>query len=274
MIGIVIFGFFCLGLYGLVCGLVYEYQDRLVFFPYGHISLNPGNHNLDFDTFEIEVEEGVKVTGWIVETDSEAPWVLHFHGNAGNISNRVDHLKFFSDLGYNGVVFDYRGYGESTGTPSESGLIADGLAVVNYLKDEKAVSPKKFFYFGESLGGGVAAAVAETVPPRALILKSTFTSVPDRADEIYPFLPNQWLAKNRFETKRRIQDFLFPKLILHGRADEVIPFHHGQKLFQAAHEPKIFVETIGGHNTSPLELGEKFKEKVRAFVSEALPQES
>lgn len=261
------------GGYGSICYLIYKHQDRMIYFPSNVIEQDPGQAGLAYEEFEVEVEPGVKLSGWIVENDLEAPWVLHFHGNAGNISHRVDHLAFLSELGFNGVVFDYRGYGQSSGQPSEEGLVADGLAVVKYLQEKRAVDPRFLVYWGESLGGGVAAAVALKKPPRALVLQSTFTSVTDMAAETYPFLPVRWLARTKLPTVDRIPTFLFPKMIVHSQADFTIPYRHGQKLYQAALEPKKFFQTTGDHNTSVLEQGDEFKAAFQAFVQSAVPQE-
>jgi fermentation-respiration switch protein FrsA (DUF1100 family) len=273
MVMLGVLGTLVVGGYAAVCGLVYKHQDSLLYFPEDYMGSDPASAQLDFEEFSIEVAPDVTVTGWIVEKDPSAPWILQFHGNAGNISNRVPHLKLFSELGFNGVLFDYRGYGKSTGTPSEDGLVEDGLAVVKYLKEEKGVDRKFLIYWGESLGGAVAAAVAVKEEPRALILKSTFTSVPDLASETYPFLPVRYLSKTQFDTKNLVPNFLFPKLVVHGHADRLVPFHHGQRLFQLSLEPKTFLKVDRGHNASPLELGDEFKQTVQKFVTESVPQD-
>jgi len=256
-----------------VCAAVYKYQDKLLFFPDDYFAQDPSSAGLSVEEFEVEVEPGSTITGWISEIDPAAPWVLHFHGNGGNISHRIDHLLLFKQLGFNGVVFDYRGYGKSKGTPSEAGLVADGHAMVKYLTEERGVNEQRLVYFGESLGGGVAAAVSETEPPRALILKSTFTSVPDMAAELYPFLPARMLSKTEFSTKDRVPKFLFPKLVIHSRVDTIIPFAHGQRLYQLCGEPKAFLELHRDHNTSPLDLGEDFKRAVHDLVQESVPKD-
>lgn len=274
LIVLAVLGTLVVGCYAVLCGVVYKYQDRLIFFPDDYMSGDPEAVGLPFEDFSIEHEDGATVTGWIVEKDKDAPWILHFHGNAGNISNRLDHLRLFEDLGFNGVVFDYRGYGKSQGTPSESGLVEDGIAVVEHLLDKREVPKKSLIYFGESLGGGVAASVAQTKPPQAMILKSTFTSIPDLGSDIYGFLPVSALSRHRFETKSKIEKFLFPLLVVHSRSDTLIPFQHGQRLYQLAPEPKLFFESYGGHNASPLELGEEFKKTIKDFVTNAVPSQS
>ena len=273
IIVLAVLGTIFFGGYGILCGVLYKYQDKLVYFPDDYFPKDPAAEGLAFEEFELEVEPGATVTGWVFKSDPEAPWILHFHGNAGNISGRIDHLKLFKELGFNGVVFDYRGYGKSKGVPNEKGLVADGLAVVKYMTDTLLVDPNRLIYFGESLGGGVASAVAEVEEPRALILKSTFTSVPDLGSELYPFVPVRLISHTEFNTKDRVKRFLFPKLIIHGRPDTVIPYEHGQRLYQMASEPKRFLDVYRDHNTGPLGLGQEFKQVVKEFVLEAVPDD-
>lgn len=257
--------------YGALCGLVYLKQDSLLYFPSAVIPVDPGELGLAFESFEIPLAQGdSSVTGWLVRADNpaDAPWVMFFHGNGGNIANNISYLAFFKKLGYNGVVFDYRGYGRSKGIPSEAGLVEDARAVREYLITEQGASPESLIYFGESLGGGVACALAAEIPPAGLIMKSTFTSVPARAAEIYPFLPVRWIARTRFESDSRIAKIACPKLFLHAHNDDVVPYHHGQRLFELAGEPKTWLDIPGGHSTGPLELGKEFSSVVGQFIAE------
>lgn len=251
--------------YGGLCALVYGNQDKLTYFPFSKVSVNPGDYQLEFQEFELEQGPN-SVTGWIVPAGEEAPWVLHFHGNGGNIAGRIGHLQLLHRLGFNAVVFDYRGYGRSRGKPSEPGLIEDAVAVRSHLLETYGVSPRKLVYFGESLGGGVACALAEKHPPVGLILKSTFSSIPDVGAAAYPFLPVHLLATNRFESVRRVPEFKFPKLHLHSQSDEVVPYKFGRRLFEAAAEPKQWLDIPGTHNTGPLELGQDFARAIEEFV--------
>lgn len=256
--------------YSGLCLLIYLKQDSLTYFPIREIPVDPGELGLDFESFELDLGDS-SVTGWIVRADPKAPWILHCHGNGGNIAYRIDYLALFRRLGFNGVVFDYRGYGKSRGQPTESGLTEDALAVREHLVEKEGAKPDKLIYFGESLGGAVACALAEKEPPAGLILKSTFTSYPEMAGVVYPFLPVRLLARARYDSLSKVKDFHFPILVMHSPSDEVIPYHLGQRLFDRASEPKIFKEIGGTHNTSALELGPDFAETVKSFVEQTVP---
>ena len=252
--------------YAGLCGLVYARQDSMLFFPSPTVLGNPSDLGLEYEEFELPVADG-SVTGWLVQAERrDAPWVIIFHGNAGNISSHIDHLPFFHNLGFHAVLFDYRGYGKSRGVPSEANLVEDGLAVRTYLLEREGVRPESLFYFGESLGGGVAAATAEKAAPAGLILKSTFTSVPDRGAQDFPFLPIKLLARTRLDTLSRVQRFDFPKLIIHGPADEVISYSHGRTLWEKALEPKTWLEIPGTHNSRPQDLGPGYRDAIKTFV--------
>lgn len=259
----------CLGYLGL-CALVYARQPSLVFFPSREVRLTPADVGLAYEEWWIRTEDGLTLHAWAIQNPACDSWVLHCHGNGGNIAGRISHLQLFRSLGLNAVIFDYRGYGKSEGTPrDEEGLLRDAEAVWRKLTLEREIPPAKIVLMGESLGGGVAAALAERHRPAGLILHSTFTSLPDRGAEIYPFLPVRLLSRIRLDTLGRVRGLDCPKLFVHGREDEVIPFHHGLRLYEAAAEPKRWLEVPGGHNSSPLQLGEEFRLALGQFVIDA-----
>lgn len=252
-----------------LCGFVYAVQDSLTFFPARALPYTPANARLEYRDLNLRAADGVAFHGWLVEHPNPAGWVLHCHGNGGNIAGRIDHLRLFHSLGFNGVVFDYRGEGK----PSEAGLVADATAVWKHLTEELKVSPDKIVLFGESLGGGVACALAAEHRPAGLVLKSTFSSLPDVAARHYPYLPARLLMKTRFPSAKRVAEMDCPKLVCHGPADEVVPFDLGRRLFEKAAGPKEFLELPGGHNTSPLDLGEEFHQTLNRFMRAAVKAE-
>lgn len=229
--------------------LVYFGQSRLIYFPQQQISNTPKDIGLDYTSVNIATSDGETLHGWWVPASNAKGTVLFFHGNAGNISHRINYLKMFERLGYNTLLFDYRGYGQSSGAPSESGTYLDAQAVWRYLTETKDITPAQIVLYGESLGGAVAAWLAAHEKPGLLVLASTFTSVPDMAAEIYPFLPVRWLARFQYNTLESLQSVTCPVFIAHSAEDEIVPFEQSQQLFKAASEPKQFLFLAGGHNT-------------------------
>lgn len=231
--------------------LVFFAQSHLIYFPQvaRNLVITPAQEGLDYESVTITTADNEALHGWFVPASSTAKvTILFFHGNAGNISHRMDYLLTFHRLGYNTFIFDYRGYGKSSGSPSESGTYQDASAAWQYLTEEKAIPPSEIVLFGESLGGAIAAWLATQHEPRALVMASTFTSIPDLAAELYPFLPARLLSRFQYSTIDYLQSITCPVLIAHSPQDEIVPFSHGQALFQAASEPKQFLTLQGGHN--------------------------
>ena len=196
---------------------------------------------------------GVTLSAWIVPAAAAAPpsnmWLLICHGNLGNIGyrQRPEFYALIRDLGINLLAFDYRGFGESTGTPDEPGLYADATASYEYLTRTLSVPPERVVIFGHSLGSGVAIELASRVPSAGLIVEGAYTSVVERGQELFPFFPVALIATQRFPSLDRIASINVPKLFLHSREDTVIPYAHGRRLFEAARAPKRFVDVKGGH---------------------------
>jgi fermentation-respiration switch protein FrsA (DUF1100 family) len=181
--------------------------------------------------------------------DSTGLWLLICHGNAGNLSefDRPVHYAGLRRLGLNLLAFDYRGYGESEGVPTEAGLSQDADAAYRYLREQRGVPADRIIVFGHSLGSAVAVDLASRVPVGGLIVEGALTSVVERGQELYPYIPVRWIAGTRFASIDKIARVTVPKLFLHATGDEVIPLAHGRRLYQAASAPKTFVELQGGH---------------------------
>ena len=250
-------GFLRLLLLFLVCYLLVLLvlrlgESRMLYVPGGSRTLLPPPPELHLDVRKATVTagDGVRLASWIMPSgDGSGYWLLICHGNAGNISEagRPLHYAGLRDLGLSLFAFDYRGYGESEGVPSEKGLYRDADAAYRYLRDTVGIPPERIVLFGHSLGSAVAVELASRVPAAGLILDGALTSVVERAQEMFPYAPVRWIAASRFPSIDRVGGLTLPKLFLHARADEVIPFAHGRRLFEAAAEPKEFVALRGGH---------------------------
>ncbi len=227
-------------------------ESRLLYAPGPGRSLVPPPPELQLpvERAEISTEDGLELVAWVIRTEgARAPWLLICHGNGGNISDagRPFHYAGLRALGLNLLAFDYRGYGESEGAPSESGLYRDAHAAYRFLRDSLGVPPERIFIFGHSLGSAVAVELAGGAPAAGLILDGALTSVTERAQEIYRFVPVRWIAASRYASIDRIGALTLPKLFLHAKDDDVVPIGHGRRLFEAAPPPKRFVALAGGH---------------------------
>lgn len=236
--------------YAAVVALVFVFQARLVYYPGigREVTVSPLAYGLAFEPVEIRTSDGETLHGWWVPADKARGTVLLLHGNAGNISHRLDYLLMFNRFGHSTFIVDYRGYGRSSGTPSEQGTYRDAESAWDYLRQARSVRQQDLVIAGESLGGGVATWLAARVAPRALLLFSTFTSVNDLGSEIYWFLPVRLINRIGYDNLRNLERINAPLFIAHSRDDEIVPYAHGRRVFEAAREPKEFLEMRGGHN--------------------------
>ncbi len=261
--------------YAGLAALIYFKQDALVFqaaMDRG-FQATPASIGLRFDSLALTTDDGEKLDGWHVPAGTGMPargLMIVFHGNAGNISHRLDYLRMFHDLGYASLILDYRGYGRSSGKPSEEGTYLDASAAWRHATQTLGYPAEKIALFGESMGGAVAAQLAAARQPAALVLASTFTSVPDLGAEIYPWLPVHALARIRYDTRERLGTIATPVLVIHSRGDDIIPFAHGERLFAAARPPKQFLEIEGGHNDGFIFGREAWVRRLDDFLHSAL----
>ncbi len=250
--------------------ILFLFQARLIYYPSRRIRTTPEDIGLSYEKVSFAAQDGIKLSGWFIPAEKSRGTLLFCHGNAGNISNRLESIDIFNQLGLSVFIFDYRGYGESEGKPTEKGTYQDGEAAWFYLTKQRQLSPDEIIIFGRSLGGGIASWLAQKHPPRMLILESTFTSLVAIGSEIYPFLPVKWLSRFRYDTLSHLKDINCSLLVVHSRNDELIPFHHGQRLFEAATPPKEFLEISGDHNNG-FQLSRKgYVEGLDIFISEQL----
>ena len=259
--------------YGLLLLTIYMYQPKMLYFPDegDQTAATPSDVGLTYQQVELQTTDDLRLSAWYLPAEDEQGVLLFCHGNAGNISHRLDSLLLFHHLQMSVLIFDYRGYGQSEGQPSEQGTYTDALAAWEYLLTQKSKQPAEIVIFGRSLGAAIAAELATRVRPGALILESAFTSVPDLASEIYPFLPVRLLSRFSYDTRTRLDSLACPLLIIHSNDDEIIPYSHAQRLYAAAHEPKHLLNISGGHNDGFLVSGNRYTEGLRRFLHTHLP---
>lgn len=253
-------------------------QKNMVYHPEGRQVAAPAtNFALHERRVSYPSTDGVSLSAWIVpakEIDEvKGMWMLICHGNLGNIGfgQRPEFYSFMRDTGLNLFAFDYRGFGASTGSPDELGLYADAQASYDYLTKTMHIAPDHIIIFGHSLGSGVAIELATKVPAAGLIVEGAYTSVAQRGQEIYPYLPVKFLATQRYPSIERIGSIKMPKLFIHSPEDSIIPYAHGQQLFAAAEGTKRFVAVKGGHQNAYKIDQVKYQEAIAQMLREVRP---
>jgi pimeloyl-ACP methyl ester carboxylesterase len=254
--------------YLVLIGYLFFNQRRMVYFPLREIADTPAAVGLPYREIVFKTSDGLRLCGWMVGDEDNREVVLFCHGNAGNISHRLDSFEIFHRMGLKSFIFDYRGYGKSEGKPSEQGTYRDVEAAWQYLIETEEIPSQRIILFGRSLGGAVAAHLAARsgVNARALILESTFTSVPDLGAQFYPFLPVRMMSRFRYDTRALLAKIKLPVLVIHSPQDELIPFSHGSALFEAAGEPKQFLRISGSHNQGFWDCREEYIAGFRGFL--------
>lgn len=260
--------------YVAVGALLYAVQPGLVYLPdVGRdLGTTPAAIGLAYEDVHLEVEPGVRVHGWYVPHPAPRGAALVLHGNAGSIGLRTGWIAMFHRLGYASLTIDYRGYGRSSGTPTEEGTYRDAESAWRHLVAARGHAAGDVVVVGESLGGAVAAWLAARVRPRALLLHSAFTSVPDLAAEFYPAYPVRWMSRFSYDTRARLARVRAPVLIAHSRGDEIVPFDHALRLFAAAPEPRRLLELEGGHNDAFVFGRAEWIDALAAFLDEVAAQ--
>jgi uncharacterized protein len=247
--------------------------DSLVYFPDRELYGDPGDVGLAFTELTIPTSDGERLAGWWIPTRSvpSRAHVLFFHGNAGNVSHRLAHAAALTAAGLDVLLVDYRGYGRSTGRPSEEGLHHDAQAALAAIRAGAGVDPARIVLMGESLGGAVALRLAVeapplAAPPLACVLQSTFTSLREVARVHYPAMLSA-LAGEAYPNLERIARLRAPVLILHGEVDEIVPLAHAQALFTAAPDPRrLRVVDGAGHNDLVDRMGTAYGTEVARWL--------
>lgn len=256
-------------IYVVLVAVIYFSQSRMLYYPNlpsRKISATPDQIGLNYEEVFFTASDGVKLNGWFLPVDNALGTLLFFHGNAGNISHRLDSLLIFHTLNLDVLIFDYRGYGQSEGRPTEEGTYLDAEAAWHYLTSKRNIPAGDILLFGRSLGGAVAAQLASRVQAMGLALESTFTSVPDMAAQLYPLLPARWLARFQYNTKDALNTVSYPIFIAHSPEDEIIPYSHGRILFDSIRSPKQFMQLAGGHNNGFLAVQNEYIRAWSTFI--------
>ncbi len=248
-----------------ILGYLRYFEHKSLYFPDREIEIFPSEVGLQYEDVYLSTKDGVKLNAWFIPSKGSRYTLLFSHGNAGNISHRIEKILILKSLDFNIFIFDYRGYGKSGGRPSEKGLYRDIEASYDYLISKKRISPDSIILYGESLGGAVAIDLALREKVKAIITESTFTSTADVAKTVYPLFPTYFIS-SRFDSLKKIKDIEIPKLIMHSKNDDIIPFSHSLRLYNNAPEPKKHIELKGDHNNSYMDSKDRFVSGLREFI--------
>jgi fermentation-respiration switch protein FrsA (DUF1100 family) len=277
--------------YLLIVLAYWFWQERLIYFPGPPAGSPPPTPGLAIEETWIETDDGERLHAWLArpsdageagdagdasETASGSPTdparagrgaVIVCHGNGGNLSGWLPTAQTFGAMGYVVLLFDYRGYGGSSGRSTEEGTYRDAVAAYDRLTTEAGIDADRIVAYGQSLGGAVAIELAGRRRISAVVVESTFTSMADIGAQVYPWLPVRLLVRARYDSLAKIGSLDVPVMVIHSPEDDLIPFGHGERLFEAAREPKRFLPTSGGHNDWGFARSKAWCGLVREFLS-------
>ena len=253
-----------------IVAIAYFSQRRIMFPASREIWQTPAVAGWAFEEVNLPVQ-GKMTNGWFIPSEQARGCVLYAHGNGETIANGLSVIHLFREMGFSVLLFDYGGYGKSSGSPSEKRCEADIRSMWDWLIQQKGITPEHMVVAGRSLGGGVAVDLASKVKPSAVILSSTFSSAATLGQEAFPFLPVWMLIRDPFESDKKISQVKAPVLIAHSPEDEIIPFRHGERLFALAQEPKTFLRIHGGHNDGAFFTDREYVAPIKAFLDQAIP---
>ena len=266
--------FAVLFLLGLVYMLLRWFEYGKVYRPGRTMDATGAELKRPFEDVCFKCADGVELNGWFYPGEPKSPRakiaVLICHGNTGNISDRLELYRPWLDAGAAVFAFDYRGFGRSRGRPSEEGTYRDAQAAYQWLR-QKGFAGSNIIAYGESLGGGIASELCLREETGALVLQSTFTSIPEVGAELYPWLPVRWISTIQYDTHGKLPRLKVPVLVMHSRADNVIAFAHSQRNLAAANEPKFFCELSGEHNGLAWSTAE-YRTAIEKFLDVVLDQ--
>ena len=247
------------------------FEHSQVYHPTRQLEATPAELRRPFEEVRFKTSDGVELHGWFFPANANSPRAhlafLICHGNGGNISHRLGLCAALLETGASVLNFDYRGYGQSAGRAGEAGTYRDAQAAHAWLQ-QKGFRGENIVAFGESLGGGIVSELALHETVGAIVLQSTFTSIPDIGAELFPWLPVRWFSTIKYDTRARLPRIKTPVLVMHSRTDDLVGFHHAERNFAVANEPKILCELRGGHNEAAWEQAE-FRQAIEKLLKSA-----
>lgn len=253
-------------LYAFVCIAVWAGQARLVWFPGPAPTTTPAEAGLTYEDLRLATRDGERLHAWFLRSPANRSCVLVSHGNAGSIENRLELARVFLEMGHSVMLYDYRGYGASSGTPSEEGTYQDAETAFDALV-ARGFAPRAIVSYGESLGGAVAIELALRRDVGAVVVEDTFTSLVDMGARVYGWLPVRWLARIRYASIDKVGAVKAPILVIHSPEDDLVPYEHGVRLHAAAREPKELLSTAGGHNGGGFTRRPEWRAAVARFLA-------
>lgn len=264
---------------GAALGALWLLEERIIFHPSREIFATPGSVGLAYEDVRIPTSDGETIAGWWIPAGPGATTILFLHGNAGNLSHRLDTVEALHREGFGVLIVDYRGYGESSGAPTEQGIYRDARAAWDHLVGARGLPPPRIVIYGESIGSAPALRLAADLRagglpgPRGLVLEGAFTSGAEMGRRILPFLPVGWVARTRMDNLAAVREIAAPVLFVHAGLDEIVPIAMGRRLHEAsASSLKLFVEVPGArHNTVWALASKAVAGAVREFAARAEP---
>lgn len=253
--------------YLLALAWVYVTQSRHVYRPRRDIGSTPDAYGYAYEEVTLRSADGTALWAWFVPNPETRRVLMFCHGNTRNISHCMDSVELFQRLGFGVFLFDYRGYGRSEGRPSEQGTYLDVQAAWEYLLRERGLAPGDIVVLGRSLGGAIASWLAARHAPRALVLESAFTSLPDVAAHRHPWFPAQALVRYRYPVAEHVPMLRCPLLIVHSRDDEIVPFRHAERLFELAPGPRELLVIEGMHHNGYRTTGARYEDGLASFLA-------
>ena len=251
-------------IYSIVLIFLFFFQRNLMYHP-DENNYSGDNLEVNIEKVSIETTDNINLLGWFHNKNLKSyKTIVYFHGNAGTLENRIHKLNHFKDMDVNFLIIAWRGFSGNKGKPSEEGLYTDGASAINWLK-EKGLKEEDIIIYGESLGTGVATEIAQNKNFSGIILESPFTSMIDLGQKHYPIFPVKFLLKDKYESEKKIKNINIPVLVMHGEADQIVPFWMLKKIFNLASEPKYSYFTKYDYHM--MNYDDKLINKIELFIS-------